>query len=466
MRTWLLQGRWLAVWLALPLTGCALGSVRQVTVDALGAYDDARGVSVEVKGEVPEDMKAELQRSFQGGVEARAPGRPEASGAPLRVELNVVEARPPDAPPASDAERLGRKARTVFGLSEVGKTGGRLALEGLLLAPEGGEPLGRVRWEAAGDPAALATRGGREAGEALGREMHVRREDFVTRRAADERMFLTPTALTLEPGDWALSNDELLLFRLAVGLGRRVQLDFWGGGFALPAAGSVPIAWGGVAGGAGIGVLGALDVGLKVKLLEEGRVVPGLSLSYDFLNLFAGGVGGAGAVLFGHGIVAVGAGGVAGANLQFNLFSLVAGKHFGKLHLTAGTYVLDNHHLVPQGASVVLASNLSDGTQTQGVVVPRLPTQVQPFLGAQYVLGPHSELAAEFFPRLPFEQSVLTTGVRWLLGSSTPPRGPLAYDRLRVRLAVAALWVFVPGTETGGGFPFPLPWVGLGLYKL
>jgi hypothetical protein len=35
-----------------------------------------------------------------------------------------------------------------------------------------------------------------------------------------------------------------------------------------------------------------------------------------------------------------------------------------------------------------------------------------------------------------------------------------------VRLDLAALWVYLPQTQDGrGGFPFPLPWVGLGLYK-
>ena len=86
-------------------------------------------------------------------------------------------------------------------------------------------------------------------------------------------------------------------------------------------------------------------------------------------------------------------------------------------------------------------------------------------MGAQYVLGPHSELAAEFFPRKPFAESIGTTGVRWLLGSDKP-RGPVAFDRLRVRIDLAALWVYVPPTEKHKCMPLPLPWVGLGLYKL
>ncbi|MBM7112138.1 hypothetical protein [Archangium primigenium] len=465
--------RWLAVGLALPLTGCALGSVRQVKVDALGPYDDARGVDVQVTGDVPPALAEPLQRAFQGGVEARARRPVEAQGAPLRVELRVLEALAPEAAPTTDADRVAVQARTAFGLTAFEKSSGRLALEGVLLAPEDGKALGLVRWESAGTPEALAARAGREAGEALGQRMARRRDEFVNRRAADERLFLTPTALTLEPGEVVLSNDELLLFRLGVGLSRRVQLDMWGGALPIPAAGGVPLfaihAVGG-AGAAGLGVLGTFDLGLKVKVLEESRYVPGLALSYDFLNVFAGAIGGGGVVLLGNGVAAGGAAGAGGANLQFNLFTLTAAKHFGDFQLTAGAYVLDNHHLIPQGAAVVAggAGSVDDvnGGVVAGTPLERLPTSVQGFIGAQYVLGPHSELAAEFLPRAPFEQSVLTTGVRWLLGGSEP-RGPLAADRLRVRLDLAALWTILPTTESGGGgHPFPLPWVGVGLYKL
>lgn len=464
--------RWLAVGWVLPLAGCALGPVRQVRVAALGPHEDSHGVTVTVQGEVPEEVRQPLQQSFQTAVEARAQrGADPGSGeGPLRVELRVVEALAAQAP-VSDAGRLAQRAQSLLGLAGLGSRGGLLTLEGVLLSPEGREPLGHVWWSAVGEPAALAARGGREAGEALGREMAARREDFVNRRAADERLFFTPTALTLEPGEVVLSNDELLLFRLGVGLGRRVQLDFWGGGLPIPAAGAAPLPVG-VVGGAGVGVLAALDVGLKVKLLEEGRYSPGVALSYDFLDLFAGGVGAGGFVFFGHGVGAVGAVGAAAANLQLNLFSAVVGKHVGDFHFTVGTYVVDNHHLIPQGAVVTLTgAGVGDGAvgtgeNTEATRLERLPTQVQPFVGAQYVIGPHSEVAAEFFPRLPFSQSVLTTGVRWLLGSSAPPTGPLATDRLRVRLDLAALWVFVPADSRSGAFAVPLPWLGVGLYKL
>lgn len=471
MKTGLMKGRWLAVWLALPLTGCALGSVRQVKVGALGPYEDARGVAVEVKGEAPEELKQALRDSFQSAVEARARPSTEASGAPLRVELQVVEAVEPGKEATTASERIAGHARTALGLTEFEKSSGRLAIEGTLLPPEGGERLGLVRWEATGTPGSLAPRAGREAGEALGKEMDYRREDFVNRRAADERLFLSPTALTLEPGELVLSNDELLLFRLGLGLGKRVELNIWGGGLPIPATAGLPIYLGhiaGGAGGAGLGVLGAFDVGLKVKLLEESRYVPGLSISYDFLNLFAAGVGAGGVVLFGNGVAAIGGAGAAGANLQLNLFSAVVGKHFGNFQLTAGAWVVDNHHLIPQGAAVTvgITGSAGDGTAGESTSIPRLPTQVQAFIGAQYVLGPHSELSAEFFPRAKFQESFGTTGVRWLLGSDVP-KGPVAFDRLRVRLDVAALWVYLPEDQNGkGGSPFPLPWVGLGLYKL
>ena len=119
------------------------------------------------------------------------------------------------------------------------------------------------------------------------------------------------------------------------------------------------------------------------------------------------------------------------------------------------------------GAVGAGGDDVGGGTGSSSTPIPRIPTQVQAFVGAQYVLGPHSELAMELFPRQPFRDSFGTTGVRWLLGADAP-RGPVAFDRLRVRIDVAALWVYLPPSEDGrrGGTPFPLPWVGLGLYKL
>jgi hypothetical protein len=419
-------------------------------------------------------MRQELQGSFQRAVDrARKPAN--VNGEPLKLELRVVESLSPEKGASSTSERVAERARTTLGLTAFEKSGGRLAIEGTLLAPQGERKLGLVRWESAGEPSSLAALAGHEAGEALGREMERRREDFVTRRAADERLFLTPTALTLQPGELVVSNDELLLFRAGVGLGRRVQLDVWGGGLPIPVAGGVPLPLLHVVGGAGgaaLGVLGAFDLGIKVKLLDESRYLPGVSASYDFLNVFAGAVGGAGIVLLGNGVAAGGVAGAGGANLQFNLFTAVAAKHFGDFQLTAGGYLLDNHHFIPQKAAIVVGGAVTGGEDPTGgggggsTTIPRIPTQFQAFVGAQYVLGPHSELAAEFFPRKPFADSFGTTGVRWLLGSDTP-RGPVALDRLRVRLDLAALWVYLPETRNGrGGFPFPLPWVGLGLYKL
>lgn len=178
-----IQGRWLALCLALPLTtGCALGRVRQVRVEALGDYADARGVAVEVKGEqVPEALRTRLQESFQRAVEGQAARPVTATGEPLKLEVRVVEAVSPEAAASTASERATEQARTVLGLTGLGKSSGRLALEGTLLAPGGGRRLGVLRWEAAGEPSALAEHAGLEAGEALSREMDLRREDVVTR---------------------------------------------------------------------------------------------------------------------------------------------------------------------------------------------------------------------------------------------------------------------------------------------
>jgi hypothetical protein len=98
----------------------------------------------------------------------------------------------------------------------------------------------------------------------------------------------------------------------------------------------------------------------------------------------------------------------------------------------------------------------------------RLPVRLQPFAGSELVLGPHSSLMIDALLGNDLESTVATSGVRWLLGWSRP-RGLLALDRVRVRLDLAALWLFQSsrgGSSPHGARAVPLPWAGVGFYFL
>jgi hypothetical protein len=263
-----------------------------------------------------------------------------------------------------------------------------------------------------------------------------------------------------------------------------VQLDLWAGGVPIPGAGATGAPAHGLiaVGGGGVVVLGFFDLGLKVKLLDETERLPGVAIAYDMLDLFGLVGGGVGVVVVADSAGGGGYGVVGGANAQFNLLTAVAAKHFGRVQLTAGTYVLDNHHFLPQSAGFEsgCAAAETDGNQAAAgafldcgsgsTALGRLPVQVQPFLGSEVVLGPHSALMAEALLERRIEDSMVTTGARWLLGWRRP-YGPLALDRVRIRLDLALLWLWEPGR--GGSNPnaqgpkvLPLPWFGVGAYFL
>jgi hypothetical protein len=456
------------------VVGCAAGSVREARVGALGKYPEARGLSVEESGATPLD--AAIRRGA-----LRAVGS-ESAEPRFRLRLSILAAEAPSAPPDAGDGALST-VRSFAGLAGVGSGGaaaGRLELAGTLLAPDGQE-LGAVRWEHEGAPEAVAEQGGEEAARALARLVEAHRVDYAAHRAADERLLLTPTAQTMAPGEFVVSDDELLLARIGVGLARRVQLDLWAGGVPIPAAAGGAVAGPAIvgAGGAGVVVLGFFDLGLKVRVLDETKTLPGLAISYDLLDVFGLGAGGVGIVIAREGAAGLGYGVVAGANAQFNLVTAVAAKHLGRVQLTLGTWVLDNHHYLPQSASFQGACAVAGATPSSagaGAIdcgagstkLPRLPVQVQPFVGSEVVLGPHSSLLAEALLDSHVENTMVTTGARWLLGASHP-RGPLALDRIRFRLDVAALWFYQPaqgGMRAHGARVVPLPWLGVGFYFL
>jgi hypothetical protein len=279
------------------------------------------------------------------------------------------------------------------------------------------------------------------------------------RRPSDERLFLIPTAQTMERGSISLSDDELLILRAAAGVSNRVQLDLRLGALPIPgvAGGALPLPGGIVAGGGGgLVLLGLFDLGIKVNVLSETQSQPGVELSYDLVDAFAGAVGGAGIAIAGSGAAAGGIVGVGGGNLQFNLFSAAVGKHFGRTQVVAGTYVMDNHHVLPQKTRFATAcgaggtGSAGDGGKVEacssgGTTIDRVPVQIQPFLGAELRVGRRSSIAGDVLFSRELKDTVGTTGVRWILGGS----------HLNARVDLALLWSHI-GT--------PLPWVGLGIH--
>jgi hypothetical protein len=467
------------------LTSCAAGSVRQARVGGLGRYPEAGSIAV-AGADTSVPLGAAAAAGARRAFEAAGMAAPElgdaGAGVHLTLRLAVLAAEAP-AGPLDTTARVFSLARSVAGFAGQGEGGaaaGRLELEGRLFAPDGRE-VGYVRWESEGTPEAIASEGGEEAGRALARLVPVRRREIADRRVADERLLLTPTPMTLEPGEVLVSDDEILLARVGAGLSPRLQLDLWAGGFPIPGAAAVGGAGHGLvgAGVAGVIVLGFFDLGLKAHVLDETRYLPGVAIAYDLLDVFGLGTGGVGVVVVGNGAGGGGFGAVAGANAQFNLFTLVAGKHFGPVQLTAGSYVLDNHHYLPQSAAFQggCAGAATDGSTSVAGVAPcgsgsaslgRLPVQLQPFAGGELVLGPHSSLMIDALVGKDLESTVATSGVRWLLGWSRP-HGLLALDRIRVRLDLAALWLFQSsrgGSSPHGARAVPLPWAGVGFYFL
>ena len=459
-------------WATIGTFGCVFGPMRQVQMGPLGRYQSTQTIRVEVSGDAPDEVKRTVAENTQRALIAKTGLATGASGdAAFRLEVHVDSWV---AAPASHGayDSTLSQARGLFGLASASE--GKLALDAALYAPGAAHPAGTARWESAGDPPALAENAGAGLGETVGRLMAKRRRDFVQRRAADERLLLTPTPLTMEPGEFAITDDELLLARLAVGISRHLQLDLIAGGLPIPgaaggASGERAIYAGGAA---GVAVIGFFDLGLKSSLLHETDVLPGFAVSYDMLDLFA--MAGGAIVFAGDG--ADGAGyGVMGANAQFNLFTFTAGKHFGDAQVTAGLWVLDNHHFLPQSAGFqsgcVVAQKNSSGTTVAGGLdcasgsapISHLPLQLRSFFGAEYVFGPHFSLMAEVLPSAHLSTSFVTTGMRVLLGFNRP-RGTLALDRIKFRFDLGIIWEYLPDSrdsKTGA-----IPWAGIGLYFL
>ncbi len=444
-------------------SGCVFGPLRQARVDALGAHGEVRAASVTVAPGAPPATSPALADAVRAQLQGRAQLAPAAAGdaTAFRVELTAQEV------PLAEGERA--MAELLARAANQPPPRASLAVEGRLYAPGDQEPRGLVRWLQAGEPGVLAGPAGEAVGGALAEGIHAERRHFFDRRASDERRFLSPTATVMPAGAFSVSDDEVLMLRAAFGLGSRVQLDVWLGGLPIPLSGATALPLGhavGAMAGVGVGVIGAFDVGLKFQLLEESAQVPGVTLSYDMLDGFGALFGGGAGFLLGNGVLIAAAPGVAAANVQLNVFALTVGKHFGNTDVNVGTYVIDNHNFLPQSAgfAVGVVSNGGVADTSASTPLPHLPTVVQPYLNLEQVLGPHSALALEVFPRWPASASFGTTGVRWQLGFDEP-HGVWALDRVRVRLDAALVWLYAPASDVRPqGTVLPLPWLGLSVY--
>jgi hypothetical protein len=290
----------------------------------------------------------------------------------------------------------------------------------------------------------------------LAKRMTRRRDQWVNRSAGDERFILSSSALTLEPGEIVLADDELLLLRFGVGLSRRVELDAGLGGFVVPAAGAVPIPPLGIAGAAGGAVLAAFDLGVKVRLVDEDSRWPGIAASYDLLDLFGGALGGAAFV--GYGIAAGAAAGV--LNVQLNLLQLDVNKHFGDQLQVGGSLVLvDNHHILPQGVAFALAAaTLMGGGVTGGAsTIDRIPDALFPVFNVEWAFWPWFRVMQELSPGFQWNKRFGATGVRLVLSPDEDGRW-IAWSHVRVKVDLAIL-------EAHGGAQWDaIPWLGVGLY--
>ncbi len=464
------------------ITGCAVGSVREAHVGGLGKYPEARSIAVQRDSIHSSALDSVAVESAKKVLELNKSGSARTSSdqhLTLWIKITGTEAAQKASAPVGEALSATRSFLGLAGSGSDGASSGRLEMEGRLKAPDGRE-VGYVRWEHEGSPEALAATGGKDIAYKVTSLVEDHKSDYAARRASDERFLLTPSAQTLAPGEIVISDDEVLLARLGVGLSKHLQLDFWTGGFPIPAAvgGTTGDGHAIISGGAaGVVVLGFFDLGLKLRLLDETPQIPGVAIAYDMLDVFGLGAGGVGAVLIGGGVGGGGIGVVAGSNAQFNLVTVTAGKHFGSVQVSGGTYLLDNHHFLTQSAgfqSGCAAAEVAPSGVDGGAIdcpsgstsLPRLPLQILPYLSGEFVFGPHVSLISEALLKDDLASSLFTTGARCLLGWEHP-HGPLALDRIRLRFDVAALWRYREaqgGAHPKGAAMLPLPWIGLGLY--
>lgn len=361
---------------------------------------------------------------------------------------------------------LGSAGKGAVGLLQSGSrayNASRVRLALVLEARERPRPVGALFWDGFGGDSEAGF-AGEEAGEAMGREIARQRERWFTRRVADERLLLTSTPNLIPPGEWVLSNDEALVFHLGRGIREWLQADVTLGALPVPVAAAGAIAGGGgvAAGGvAGFGVIGVLNLGVKVKVLEEGPAWPGVAASYDMVNVWGGALGGGGVALLGKGVAAAAAGGAAGFNLQFNLLTASVAKHFRDwLQVGAGLYVLDNHNFIPQSKGFYVADTFGDSASSTSRTTDRVPTIAVPWLSVEAAAGNHVRFMSEY---------LISPGSDWfVLGMRTlvyrTRFGLARTGHVAAKLDTAVLFTRYTEHDTGERKIAPLPWLGVSLY--
>jgi hypothetical protein len=298
----------------------------------------------------------------------------------------------------------------------------------------------------------------------MGREIARQRERWFTRRVGDERLFLTATPNLIPPGEWVLSNDEALVFHLGRGFYDWLQGDLTLGALPVPVAAAGAIAGGGgaAAGGvAGFGVIGILNLGVKVRVLEEGALLPGVALSYDMVNVWGAAFGAGGVALLGKGVAAAAAGGAAGFNLQFNLLTASVAKHFRDwLQVGAGLYVLDNHSFMPQSEGFYVADTFGDSASSSSRITDRVPTLAAPWLSVEAAAGNRVRFISEYLFAPGSDWFVL--GMRTLMYRTR--FGLARAGHVAAKLDTAVLFTRYTEHDTGERRIVPLPWLGLAFY--
>jgi hypothetical protein len=346
-----------------------------------------------------------------------------------------------------DAGKVAGTALAVAGGVAAVRESTRVRMAVELFAPDRAAPVGGVVWEGFRnlDRNGAAETAGREAGDVLGHEIASQRDRWIDRRPASERLFLTPTPLLLEKGEAVVSLDQGLLLHGGYGATSWLQLDAVAGGWLVPTA-SGPVH----SHRDGLSVLGALGLGAKVRLADEGPRWPGLSVSYDRLWLWSGSLGDGRVVLLDRVVDASSKDASSGVGL--NVFTLAVSNHPTEwLQVGGGVLVVDNHPLLGSGTPMVEP----DGSHP----TERLPTQLLPYLNVEARAGEHFRFVSEYL--YSSGGVALSLGVRTILFGSRR-FGELRTAGYRIRLDTAAIFA---GRETDSGTTLAvLPWIGIAVY--
>jgi hypothetical protein len=186
------MSRPLLLLLALTMTACTFGPLRQSRVEPLAPWRQVHGLRVLTSGAGSPDLHATLSKSAGEALTATtdlALAGTDVTAFELHLQVTTAPAETPAA--QSDVQdSAAATARTALGLGlGEGSQRGQLAVTATLHAPGRPQPVGLARWTAIGSPDALALDAGHDLGDRLGRGVTRQRLQWLHRRAADERLF-------------------------------------------------------------------------------------------------------------------------------------------------------------------------------------------------------------------------------------------------------------------------------------